>query len=33
MVVDFESMLKRDSGREEISDRPGWTKAESRGEE
>lgn len=33
MVVDFESMLKRDSGRDEISDRPGWTKAESRGEE
>jgi len=33
MAVDFESMLKRDSGRVEISDRPGWTKAESRGEE
>jgi len=33
MVVDFESILKRDSGREEISDRPVWTKAESPGEE
>lgn len=33
MVVDFESILKRDSGRREISDRPGGTKAESRGEE
>jgi hypothetical protein len=33
MVVDFESILKRDSGREIISGRPDWTKAESRGEE
>lgn len=33
IVVDFESILKRDSGRAIISGRPDWTKAESRGEE
>jgi hypothetical protein len=32
-VVDFESILKRDSGRAIISGRPDWTNAESRGEE